>query len=316
MRHKISIIALLVVIILLYFIFIFKPSGKIHEYSFHLADTSLITRILISDDTSQTEISKARDSWMVNKVFYASQPAVKQLFRIFRNLDISGLVSDTQTDSTIKQLKEKGIRLSFWKEHKLVREFWVGNYDEEKNATLMVNDEDLAAYLVIPGLSKDIRKFMETDPVFWRNELIFSFRPDEISRIELKDYRSINNSFLISKLDQDYHLFDHTNKERTFDENKLKRYLSYFANIYFESITTDIDSEGQDSILAHKPLYHIIVAGLNTQPVELKLFQKTDGQTNAPDLNFVYGAMNGQKPFMIIAYFQIDPVLKGIEYFK
>jgi hypothetical protein len=316
MRQKISIIALLVLIIILYFIFIYKPSEKIHEYSFHLADTSLITRILISDGHIQTEISKTTDNWMVNKEFYASQPAVKQLFRIFRNLDISGLVSDTHTDSTIKLLKEKGIRLSFWKEHKLVREFWVGNYDEEKNATLMLNDEDLVAYLVIPGLTKNIRKFVETDPVFWRNKLIFSFRPDEISRIELKDYYSINNSFIIKKLDQDYHLLDHSNAERTFDENRLKRYLSYYANIHFESIATGNKPDEHDSIMEQKPLYQIKVEGINTHPIDLVLFQKMDAQTNSPDLNFVYGILNGQKPVMIIAYFQVDPVLKGIEYFK
>jgi hypothetical protein len=316
MRKKFSLIALLIIFIILYFVFIHKSSGKIHEYSFTLEDTSLITKILISDNQTQTEISKTDGSWMVNKSFYASQPAIKQLFRIFKNLDISGLVSDTQSDSINRLLKEQGIRLSFWKEHKLIREFWLGNFDEDKNATLMLNDEDLAAYLVIPGLTKNIRKFIETDPVFWRNKLIFSFRPDEISRIELKDYYSINNSFIINKLDHHYHLFDHTNAEITFDENKLMRYLSYYANIHFESIAVVYNSDTQDSILAQKPVYQIKVTGINTQPIELTLFQKMDGQTNSPDLNFLYGALNGRKPVMIISYFQVDPVLKGIGYFK
>ncbi len=313
MRKRIILAIGVLILISLYFVLVHNRSGQIHEYSFHLADTSSINRIVVLDSNSHVEISKVQGQWLVNQHFHANQLMVKQLFRIFRNLDIVGLVLESERDSLHNYLNNKGLKLQFYKDQKVLREFWLGSYLEDKNATLIMNDENLVAYLVAPGLSKNIRKFIETDPLFWRDKLIFNFSSGTMKQIELIDHQNSDDGFLIEKYGDGYKLFDKEKQELSYDRSKLLRYLSYYGNIYYEAISDKLI----DSFLVRKPVYEIKTISQEGQSIRLALYQKPDDQNvSKPDLNYVYGIMNGEKPVLVISYFQIDPALKGIEYFK
>lgn len=317
MRKSLIIVLIILILLTSYVVFIRKSSSVIDEFSFKLADTSIITRIQLADSTAQVTIKKIDEQWMVNNTFHANQNLVRQFLRIFMNLEISLLVPEAETDSINNILAQNGVKLSFYIGEKITREFIIGQFDKEKEATLITNDDQVAAYLIAPGLSRNIRKFIETDPLFWRDKQLFNFSSDEISHIYFKDNVSEKNSFKIRKDKDNFMLYDNDNKQVNFDNKKLMRYLSYFGNLKFESLATELDSKNQDSVIIQTSIYVIeasSVSGLNTK---LELFSKKDStQADLKDVNFVYGILNAEKHILLIRYFEIDPILKSIRYFE
>jgi hypothetical protein len=316
MKKSIYIILGLLVIISLYFALTHRASN-FENLSFNLDDTSSITKIIVSDRNRRVDISKLSGQWMINNGFHANQGLVKQLFRLFKNIEIGTIVPDEKIDTTREYLLRTGIKLEFYNGTENAYTCWIGQFDEKKNATLMINDVKLPAYVTAPGLSSNIWKFVSTDNVFWRDRLIFSVDPSQITLVRLDDLNQPENSFVIEKKGTNCQLFDSKHQNVGFQEEKILQYLSYFGNISFESLAEKLTPKEQDSILKLKPLYHISVKTSNGQATDLKLYLKySDENGKEPDLNYVYGNINKEILVLLIGYFQVDPVLKGIKYFK
>jgi hypothetical protein len=316
MKKKAIYILLLILILLSIYFGFFYRSFDIEHYSFSISDTSNIDKIVITDSSNKVELTKPSDEWVVNKNYHANQALIKQLIRIFNNLEINVLVPDKQVDSTINCLQKQGVGLKFYRNDRLKYSYWIGRYDETSNSTLLMNDDKVVAFVTSPGLTKNIRKFLETDNVFWRDRLIFSLNPAQILSVELKDNLNKENSFSIEKKFDKYLLYNNKHAKIEFKEESLLRYLSYFSNINFESLDKELSPAQQDSLLKQKPIYTLIVKSQLGQATQLNLFpKKSDKNNKEQDLNYVYGNINNEKLVLMISYFQVDPVLKGIGYF-
>jgi len=309
--------ALLIVISLsIYFTFFRKHSTYSQEEVISLTDTNLISKIEISDSKSKIVLSKPSNSWLVNENFNANNIEVKRLLRIFKNLEINTIVPKNESDSVLKRIRKEAIQISFFKAF-TKNSFWIGNYDETRKSTLLITDDQIPVYANAPGLSSDIRKYVDTDPLFWRNKRIFNFKPEDISSIDFIDFEKSSNSFHIAFKDNEYQLFDNNNRAFNFDKNKVLRYLSYYENIEFESVVKELKPEKIDSVFKHQPRYEIKIVNKNSQAFNLKIVPiAIQSSQNQFDLNKTYGILNNQKPLVSINYFVIDPLIKQIDYFK
>jgi hypothetical protein len=316
MKKPIYIILGILIIASLYFVF-FQKANDLEGLSFNVEDTSGITKFIVSGQNKKVVITRVFDQWMVNESYHANQALVKQLFRVFENLEISVLVPDNQIDTMISSIKKIGVKLEFYNKDESLGYYWIGNFDEQHNSSLIVNDKDIAAYVIAPGLSKNIAQFVEADDIFWRDKLIFRINQTQISEIELIDANQPENLFLIEGKNNNWLLFNEKHEKVDFKEEKLQQYLSYFGNVRFESLADKLNGHQQDSILNQKPVYEISIKTLKGQAIQLKLFQKySDKNSQQPDLDYIYGNLNGEKLVLLISYFQIDPILKGIGYFN
>jgi len=300
----------------LYFVFIHK-SNIMEDLNFNVEDTSRITKIVVSDKNKSVVISKVSGQWMVNDSYHANQALVKQLLRVFKNLEISVLIPNNQTDTFSNTIKKNGVKLEFYNQQDLIQYQFIGNYDESVKSTPILNEADKAAYITSPGLSANIRKFVEVDDIFWRDKLIFSQDSRQISDVSLTDLKHPEKSFTISAKNKSYQLFDGTGKSVAFNKENIERYLSYFTNVSFESLEEKFSKAQADSLLKQEPIYAFQVNTIQGQKVRLNLFQKySDKNPKDQDLDFVFGNLNFDNNILIISYFQIDPILKGIDYFK
>jgi hypothetical protein len=312
------IVALLFLVpVSIYLAFFQNKTSYDEKMEIDLMDTSQISEIRITEAMNAVNITKVADKWLVNGAYNANEYAVKRLFRIFKNLEINTLIPESEHDSTAKLLKEKGVSISFFENKKLKSKYCIGKYDEIKKGTLMMTDEELPVYVSAPGLTSDIRKFVEADPVFWRNKRIFNFKPAEIESIVFYDYKIPANSFQIEVQNSKFQVFDQSHHPIKFDNEKISRYISYFENIDFESVAEVLTVQKTDSIFKQQASYLVKVKSINTDQFELKLvpIELQNGQ-NQFDLNKCYGILNNQKPVVMINYFAIDPIIKEISYFK
>ena len=317
--RKILIFSIFALILLLstYLTLIRNRPYNIDEFRLDQKDTIAITSILIESNLSKTKLSKSGEQWKVNENYLANQLLVKKLLRILVNIEMEILVPEPQRDSITEYLKEKSIRLIINKGENIIHELWIGPYDEKRKSTLVMNKEMIPAYVIAVGIERNISKFIRPETLLWRNKLIFDINPDSILSIELIDFRKKSNSFIINRNAGKSSIYDEYHHEVAFEKVKLERYFSYFNNIIFDSFADSLSSETNDFIINQEALYSIKITDKNGLDTNLKLYpKKLNKNSNESDLNVVYGLINSQKPLVIISYFQIDPILKDINYFK
>jgi hypothetical protein len=297
-------------------LFFFRKSHS-YDFAINVTDTSEINEIIVSGNSGKLILQKQDYRWTVNEKFSANQQLIKQLFRLFAHLEIEILVERNLIDKMRGQLLDSGLHIQFRKKNKLHAEYWIGDFNPSTNATLMMNSTKTPAYVAASGISKNIRKYAETEDIFWRNRQIFSIKPGQIKEINLQNHHKTENSFTIIHTGNDFKLMDFKGKQVNFDKARIERYISYFSSIGFEKLAEEINQNQLDSIRKDKPLYSIHLKSMNNIENKLILFEKTDENSGEkPDLNLVYGNLNNDNYLVIISYFQIDPILKEISFFK
>ena len=318
-KQKTYLLSVLFIMILLslYLAFFYNKTRYDESMQICIEDTSLIDVIYIIEATNRVKIAKLSNKWIVNDVYNANDNAIKRMLRVFKNIEINTLIPKSEHDSVINLLSKTGISVSFYKNNKQNTSYTIGEFDKTRNGTLLISDNKLPVYVSAPGLTADIHKFIESNAIFWRNKRIFDFAPDEINSITFIDYEKPDQSFNVELKDSSYEVFDQQHKPYNFDKEKVSRYISYFKNIEFESVAKELTTHQTDSIFAQKPVYFIKVKSNSGNEFDLKIFhiqlQNNHAQFN---LDKAYGIINNQKPFIIIDYFAVDPIIKPINYFR
>lgn len=282
-----------------------------------LTDTSEITTFIVTQNDCKVEVSRKTGQWMVNGNYHANVILVKRLLRLFKNLDTKILVPEAEADEQTAELMNRGIKLSFFEDGSETEAYWIGEFSNELRATLILNPERIPAYVTAPGLSEDLKQFVECDPIFWRDKRIFDIASQNIRKIEYQDFVNKESSFTVLVDKSDYQLLDYKAVASDFISDNIARYLSYFKNIRFDSLANNLSIKQEEAILHQTPLAVISVTDVYGETSSLKLLQKSlNDDPSQPDLNLVYGILNNEKPLVIISYFSIDPLLKSITYFR
>jgi hypothetical protein len=316
-KQNIIIVFVLLLIVISVYFGLFKNNSELTEFDLQLQDTSQITSFIVESEVTEINIEKKAGDWMVNQTYHGNTELIRRVLRVFKNLNISIIARKDSTEAYIQQLKNKGTKLQFFNDDKLITSFWIGDFNTSKNATLLMNEREQPVFVTAPGLSSNIAKFVMADDVFWRDKRLFDLEPGTIKKIQLKDYVRPNASFELLIDGNDFKLNNSNNSYIAFDKEKVTRYLSYFRGVRFESLEENYTTPKLDSIIKQKPLYEITIQSEGLKDLAIRLLPKADSlRKNKVDLNYVYGIVNNQKPVLIISYFSIDPLLKEIDYFK
>jgi len=316
-RNLLLILLVLVVSIVIYLVFFRNKGFDESEIEPQLTDTSEISSFVVTQNDCKVEVSRKTGQWMVNGNYHANVILVKRLLRLFKNLDIKILIPEDEADAQIAELQNRGIKLSFFADGDELETYWIGEFNDKQKATLVLNPERVPAYVTAPGLSEDLKQFVECDPIFWRDKRIFDIEPKNIRKIEYQDFVYKESSFTAVVDNSDYQLLDYKGANTDFISENVARYLSYFKNIRFDSLANHLSTKQEGEVLKQQPLAIITVTDIYGETSSLKLLQKSlNNDPNQPDLNLVYGLLNNEKPLVIISYYSIDPLLKSINYFK
>lgn len=101
------------------------------------------------------------------------------------------------------------------------------------------------------------------------------------------------------------------------DTLRLKRYISYFTSIPFESWAFDLTGDEKKQIEEQQPLYRIVVQKRAGGNVGLSIWErlKDENGVRNKDTDRVWGKIDGKDNLIILRYFDIDPILKRKSFF-
>ncbi len=287
------------------------------DYQIAINNTDNINKFVIYSDTAKITVEKSADKWISNKIYSADKQVINKLFRLFKNLEISILPPKDSVKFYRKALKQNGNRIEFYKSEKLVAKYWVANYNASKKATLLMNDAENPVYAKALGLSADIAQYVVTNELLWRNKQIFAFEINKMASLTFENHKDNALSFTIAKNNEnEYVVKNNTNKKINAKAEKIARYLSYFKNIKFKNIAKNINRQSLNSLKTTNTLYTITfhIAGYGNFKIDL--ISKPLNDSKDVDINYIYGLVNNKMPLLNISYFEIDPIIKEISYFK
>ncbi len=281
-----------------------------------LINAQEINRFVIEDDTSKIVIEKKGGKWISNNTYKADDKIISQLFRLFKNIEISVLPPKDSVEFYREELKKQANKILFFHNDKLLTKYWVAKYNVSKRATLLMNDAENPVYAKALGLSSDIAQYVETNELLWSNKQIFAFETNKIRSLKLKNYKDNSLSFQIFKEKNNLYSVKNINQQviKSKQEN-IQRYLSYFSNIEFKTVCK-LSSSRIDSLKEANTLYSIDFDIEDYGSFNINLIAKPyKNSTKQIDMNNVYGLVNNKAPILNISYFDIDPVIKEISYF-
>lgn len=291
------------------FYYFFSPSGgniKQEVEYFTIADTSEISKIIISDKDKTLSLQRKKNNWKINGKFTARREAVFYALKIIKQLQLNAPVPNSDTDSILQNINSDGLNVEIYTSAK-AKEFKISKLKNPSGSYFYDENIEKPLVLYVPGMNKNISAYFSTNPIFWRDKTILNYQPTEIQSIELSYSGAPEKSFKL-EYNEIFNLFDsENNKIEKFDVEEVKNYFSLFTTIEYKKLITENEALF-DSITSKTPDIIISVINSDKEKNTLKLYKKYD-KNGKPDLNLLYG-LQGEDTFFWVTYYSLDLVLK------
>jgi len=164
-----------------------------------------------------------------------------------------------------------------------------------------------------PGFEGDIGSVFNPEEQFWQPFILFNLLPSEILSIALVNNSEPSLSFNIRAAGNSYRLSDTGKDLSGWDTSRVKRYISYYTLVPFESLATDLSESEKAGLVSDSADYRISVTGNDGRTTVVELWERTINGKKDPDR--LWGRTSGIEEYLIIRYFDIDPLLRKVSYF-
>lgn len=314
---KKNIIWISIIVLACVILFLFRgrsPFGK-NNTSFAAPVDKEITRIELSGNDQKLTIELSDGKWLLNGKSEVRRNAVMLITRVVRELKIKSPVSPEMFDTVIARGKVQPVKVRVYEERKLLTSFLVYKTQSNIYGNVMKTGDRAKPFIVyVPGFDGNIGTVFTLNELYWQPYTVFNLLPSEISSVDLKNYSDPAGSFSIKNGRDSCILTDGDKALQGCDHSLVKRYLSYFTFLPFESWALDLTADEKKRINSEAPAYEIKVTQSNGTNVVLTLWKRFNdkGETDSDRL---YGKTNASDEIFIIRYFDIDPLLKRREYF-
>lgn len=291
------------------------PFGR-DDTAFAVTPKKEITKIELSGKDRKVVLEKAGNTWLMDGKTEVRQTAAGFIERILRDVKIKSPVSAEMFNEEVVRKNIEPVRVRVFEKNRLLSSFLVFKTGSNIYGNIMRVSERSRPFIVfLPGYDGDIGSGFTLNEMFWMPFTVFNFMPSEISSVKLDNIADTASSFLITGSKSIYSLSDGEKELHGWDSSRVKRYISYFALVPFESWAFDLSESERNKISAMPPLFRITVKKSDSRLITLTLWEKTDNSTGNRDSDRLWG-MTGDRPdLFIIRYFDIDPILKKRSYF-
>jgi len=153
--------------------------------------------------------------------------------------------------------------------------------------------------------------------LFWVPFNIFNSVPGDIASVEVDYSATPDESFLVYNYSVPLPDKIKTRGIEGFDFAQVRRYLSYFTWVPFETWAFDLGKMESDSIASSVPLATILVTLTSGTKEKLTIWERSIEQdgTLTPDTDRAWEKKDDNSNLFVVRYFDIDPLLRRKSYF-
>ncbi len=287
---------------------------------FAVKNTEKITKIIIKDSLNNVITLEKSDIWLLNQKFEVRRQSIDLLLQTIENLQIQAPVPKNLISDVSKKLYKNKKTISLFAGKKMIKKWYCGQYSQTFNGTFMSSSDDVKPYIVnLPGIENNLNNIFSTNELQWRTKSIYKYTANQISEISVKYTNKPQESFNLKLIKNNAELTEiYNNKSyKNVNSNAVSQYISYFENIEFDLIFTNISKKSRDSILIQKPIHEITVTLKSGIKNTIKTYNRmlNDQKSKKQDLNYLNASINDDKDIVIIKYYNLDLLFKNLDYF-
>lgn len=286
--------------------------------SFAVTDGADITLIEMRQGDEKVVLRQTRDGWMVNEAGEARGSAVHFLLQILREVAIKSPVSDDMYNSEVVETGIEPVRIRAMSGRKLLTSFIVWKTESNIYGNI-AKRRDLSRpfILYIPGYEGTIGSGFTINELFWRPFNIFSLNPEQIASVEVSYPGRPDDSFIVHNPFMEELPSGLKPGIEGYDTAMVRRYLSYFIWVPFESWASGPGGDAAASVVAAGPEAEITVILTDGSTEVLTIWERRieKGGELIVDYDRVWARKDDGPHLFIARYFDLDPLLRKKSYF-
>ena len=231
-------VLLLSVAIGLLLLILFKsrsPFGKSNS-SFASYPEKEITRIEFSEGGRRLSMKKEGENWLLNGKIETRKSGILFILRVLQEIKIKSPISAELFEKEITMRGIVPVRVKVYEKRKLLKTFLVYKTRSNIYGNIMKVKERSKPFIVyVPGFEGDIGSGFSLNELFWQHYTVFHIMPSEIASVNFENFSDTASSFSIVNRNHHYVISGMSTDLSGWDSTMVKRYLSYFVWLPFES---------------------------------------------------------------------------------
>jgi hypothetical protein len=308
MKRIITISLLLVAVTAVTVLFLMHR-GSSGDLKMKVAPGTVVTKVVLQKGDEKIVLNEKKGSRILNGKEEARKAAITFLLATLEGMEPKSPVSEKTFDELIVKFSGRPVAVRVYSGHRKVKSFIVYHFNDPDYGSVFRKSAGSTPYLVyLPGYDFDAGSVFTSETDYWRPFTVFEIMPSEIAKVKMDFSGDPSRSFVIFK-DKGIAILEGT---VSFDTTAVKRYISYFVNVPFESINTGMDKQGEASVAGSSPVFTLTVTTNDGESHVLRGWRRQSG-TEA-DTDRLWGKLDDGRLF-VMRYLDIDPLLKKRSYF-
>jgi hypothetical protein len=268
-RLAIAFVALIAVIVLVSFSLKKERPFSVDLHLYNDVDLNAVDRVILESSAGKTDLHFDRYRWKVNDSIAADRGLVEVLFATLKQAQPKRPVATSLRDSTISQLKSKGVKVTLYEGQKALKSFYAGGNESKTQAIFLLQNAEDGHIMTIPGYRVYVSGIFEVPPVGWMDKLIFNFQWQNFNRLEARYKNPIGNFDVVMEKNQVF-----IPQIADADTAKLNSYLDQVSLLTVEEYITA--NHITDSLASTTPILHLTVLDIANRSYKLTVFTSRD----------------------------------------
>jgi hypothetical protein len=282
------------------------------DYDLKIPAGTALSKIILQSHNGRVVLEEKKGYWYLNGREEARKTAIDLLLAVIEDMEPKSPVSEGTVDLLKNKLAGSPVSVKIFSGNRQLRSFTVSHYNDVSYGSIF-RKKRTALLFYLPGYDLDAGSVFIADKKYWRPFTIFKLMPSEIKGLSVNYPSDADKSFSILNDKGRVSMGDII----SFDTVSVKRYLSYFVNVPFESINTSLRPAEVNNITSSTPFVSISVTSIGGDIHVLKGWKRSSDDKNGgtPDTDRLWGQLDNGNLF-VMRYFDIDPLLKKRSYFQ
>ncbi|HUS87085.1 MAG TPA: hypothetical protein VMW76_07595 [Bacteroidales bacterium] len=320
MRFRFHIAGVLI-LVLITLVLILSNNGlfNTNDSNFAIDSKEEIERIEIESGEDRLVLSESSGGWLVNAKWPAREPAIDFLIKTLRGLEVKSTVSDELFKSEITNRDINPVEVKVYGARKMLSGFMIFRTENIPGGNIVKKNTNSKPYIVhLPGYDLNPGAHFVTDIRFWRPYSVFDLSNGSIESVSLAYGGKEEADIMISSNDTGYVIMLKGKSPDSVDTTSIRRYLAYFSYVPFERWAFDLEEAERLKIVEQVPEFRIGVKFSDGRSVTFFGWQRiiSSGESIEYDTDRIWGSVNNGDDIFIARYFDIDPLLKSVDYFS
>ena len=291
-------------------------------------DTGSVRKIFLADRTGRSiTIERAGGAtWLVNDSFPARQDLLKSLLTAIAGVEVKTRVSKAGFNNVVKALAADGVKCEIYSgdSEQPVMTYYVGGPTADQLGTFMMKEgADLPFICELPGFNGYLSPRYTANSLEWRDKLIYSLQPEEITKVRVHYPSRPDWSYSLSRTSNGFVLGDPLDGTSIgiADTTSVRNYLYLFRKVPFETEAMKMRKEEQDSLSRLTPVAELEVTDTAGRVHGLRLFpmpvqtgalatHDSLGNPLQHDADRFYATDPVQLKWWVLQHFTFDPLLR------